>query len=139
MAEIFRRVDGMVLEELVAHAEVVQDRLDFHAFDIAVRAEETLIEHRLEGHAAIEVSEGDIDKYVWLNDEAGDEAAMSIEYGRAGYIDPETGAAWGQMDGLYVITDAAGLARKSGPRQAVIRKKMGPPGRKRRRASGGSS
>lgn len=44
---------------------------------IAARAEKTLAKHRQEGHAKIETSQGDVDAFASLVDEA----ALSIEFG----------------------------------------------------------
>lgn len=38
--------------------------------------------------------------------------AGSIEWGRAGYEDPDTGETWGAMEPTYVMTRAAGLPRR---------------------------
>lgn len=117
MAEIYKRVKGQPIEKFIGKVRPVQAELSERAFEIGVRAEQRLIDHRQDGHAYIEVDTfGNVDWYVWLNDENGDEAAMSIEFGRAGYIDVETKEVFGAMEGLFILTDAAHLSRKRGRR-----------------------
>lgn len=129
MAEIYRVVRGQPIQQFIGKIGPVQAELEARAFEIGVRAETRLLEHRLEGHAAIEVDTfGNIDWYVWLTDEQGDMAALSIEFGRAGFIDPETGETYGAMEGLYILTDAANLKRD--------RSKRLPKARARRRKGG---
>ena len=112
MAQVFKRVNGRKLTKIVAMQQDVRDFMEEVTFEIAVRAEEKLIQHKQDGHATIEVEEGDVDMYVVLDDTRGLDAALSIEYGRAGYIDPETGLIKGAMEPLYILTDAASLPRK---------------------------
>jgi hypothetical protein len=112
MAEIYRRVGGRKLEKVLAVNEGVQAELEVRTFEIAARAEALLAEHRLEGHAEITVEEGDVDKYVVLSDDRGDKGAMSIEYGRQARIDPETGEAHGEMQGLFILHRASNLPRR---------------------------
>lgn len=116
MAEIYRNMGGRSLEKGLAVMPEVQDYLDFATFEIAVRAEELLLQHRQEGHAAIEVENGKVDHYVILSDERGQKAAMSIEYGRSGYtrtMVDKNGNQFqvdvGPMDGLYILHQAAHL------------------------------
>ncbi|QXE37123.1 DUF5403 family protein [Streptomyces sp. GMY02] len=97
----------------------VQDELERVAFEIAVRAEEILIQHRADGDSSIEVEEGDVDKYVVLSDERGQKAALSIEYGRAASTVTRKDAFGNEfevevpgMDGLYVLATASGLPKK---------------------------
>lgn len=125
MAKIYRRMNGngMAVDKALANAAVVQDRLDVGAFEIGVRAEDLLLEHRQEGHARIVIEKGDVDRYIILDDDGGDEAALSIEFGRAGYIDPETGETYGAMEGLYILTQAANLKRDKGKRLPKERKR----------------
>jgi hypothetical protein len=126
MAEIFRRMNGKgtAVDKAIAKSVVVQQRLDVGAFEIGVRAEDLLLEHQQEGHARIQIASGDVDRYVILDDDAGDEAALSIEFGRAGYIDPETGETYGAMDGLYILTQAAGLKKDRSKRLPKERKRQ---------------
>lgn len=113
MATVYRRVNGMKLTKLLALNDGVQAELSRRQFEIAVRAEELLLEHRLEGHAQIEVDEGTVDKYVTLSDDRGDKAALSIEYGRAARVDPDTGIRHGEMEGLFILHRASNLPRRT--------------------------
>lgn len=121
MALVYRKIGGRKMEKVIAVNDGVQYALEVRAFQIGVRAEQNLLNHRQDGHARIDIEEGDVDLYVVLNDERGMDAAMSIEFGRAGYIDPETGLVKGQMDPLYILTDAARLPRTKGNRAPAIK------------------
>ena len=123
MAEVFRNVGRFKIEDLSARVDEVQNELTEQSWRIGVRAEALLAEHKQDGHAQILLMDGDIDQYVVLDDSRGMEAAMSIEFGRAGYIDPDTGEAYGAMEGLYILTRAASLPRSKGKRLPVERKR----------------
>lgn len=105
---------------VIALHQDVQAELDRRTFEIAVRAEETLIEHRADGHAEIDIVHGDIDFFVVLADDRGQKAALSIEYGREAGQDirrnPKTGelevVEWSEMEGLYVLAEASHLPKK---------------------------
>lgn len=112
MAYIYKGLNGRPMSEVIARNEGVQAELETRTFEIAVRAEAELVEHRQDGHAQIEIESGDIDFYVILSDERGQKAALSIEYGRAGSIDPETGQEYGEMQGLFILHRAAHLPPK---------------------------
>ncbi|AWY07578.1 hypothetical protein SEA_YOSIF_14 [Streptomyces phage Yosif] len=120
MAKVYSSVGGKKIEKFIALNDGVQGELDNRAFEIGVRAEGYLLEHRLDGHAQIEVERGRVDRYVVLNDERGQKAAMSIEYGRAAQevevTDPDTGEKTtkkvGEMEGLYILARAANLPKK---------------------------
>ncbi len=120
MATVYRRVGGKKLTQAIAELDGVQADLEARTFEMAVRAEELLLEHRQEGHAAIEIEHGDIDWYVVLSDMRGQKAAMSIEYGRqAGTYeirDERTGQlverTFGAMDGLFILAQATNLPKK---------------------------
>jgi hypothetical protein len=112
MATVYRKVGGRKIAKIIALHEDVQDELDRRAFEIGIRAEELLIAHRQDGDAQINVEQGDVDRYVVLDDTRGLDAALSIEFGRAGYIDPETGNTVGAMEPLYILTQAANLPEK---------------------------
>lgn len=77
-----------------------------HLGDVASRAQRRgatqLAMHRHEGHAKVTTTEGDVDWFVNLDDEAGERAAAAIEFGysRNGKI----------VRGLYILTRATGLA-----------------------------
>lgn len=130
MATVYKNVRGRPIQKFIAQLDVVQTKMLEHAFEIEALADANLSMHHVEHVAHIEVTHGKIDWYVSLVDsnitnEEGpnNNSALSIEFGRAGYIDPTTGQTWGEMDGLYVLTDAVGLHRR-GKRVPRIRKKM---------------
>lgn len=129
--DMYRRLKGSGgdVNRALAKSVVVQEALLSHAFRIGAIAEENLIKRRYSGDAKIEITDettaNNPDVYVWLNDKAGDEAAMSVEFGREGYIDPDTGERYGQMDGLFVLTDAANLHRMLALRVPVKRARRG--------------
>lgn len=104
MAQVYKRVGGRKIEKVIALHKDVQDGLDRHALRMGGTAEALLAGHRHEGHARIEVDEGDVDRYVVLSDERGQKAAMSIEFGRRPDEDGNGG-----MEGLRILHRAAGL------------------------------
>ena len=118
MAVVYRRVRGKKTTKVIASNEGVQDELERRTFQMAATAEVLLLEHRQEGDAEIDIERGDVDWYVILSDERCQQAAMSIEYGRAARIDPETGAEKAAMDGLYILHKASHLPVK---RQGGVR------------------
>lgn len=91
------------LERMLSRLPGVQAAVKVEAEAIAGRARTLLAEHRVTGDSNIEVSRHRPDYLVSLVDEA----AMSIEYGRAGYqrgpwfIDP--------AEGLHILHRAAEL------------------------------
>ncbi|MCJ0870259.1 DUF5403 family protein [Streptomyces sp. AP-93] len=119
MAKVYKSVGGRKLTKVLALNEAVQAELDVRTFEIAVRAEELLVQHRADGHARIDIDEGRVDRFVVLSDERGQKAALSIEYGRQAsvvvrkdkdgndYLDVVP-----PMDGLYVLATAAHLPKK---------------------------
>lgn len=127
MAVIYKRAGGRKVEQIVAMHVDVQDYLERLVFEMKAQGDVMLIEHRVEGHAELEIDHGDIDWYLTLSDDRGDKAALSIEFGRAGFVDPETGEEFGAMDGLFILHKATGLTRKA---RAKIR---GPITKRRRR------
>jgi hypothetical protein len=120
VAEIKHNIGRVPIEDFIARNDGVVHELDNRTFEIAVRAEALLLEHRLEGDASIDVERGKYDRYVVLSDEAGQKHALSIEYGRAAgekeVRDPKTGetntVSWGAMDGLYILATASNLPKK---------------------------
>jgi hypothetical protein len=119
MAKIYKSVGGRKVTKIIALHKDVQDELDRRAFEIGVRAEELLLEHRQEGHAEISVDEGDVDRYIVLSDERGQKAALSIEYGREAYTVTRTDAEGneyevevGAMEGLYILARASNLPKR---------------------------
>ena len=124
MAFIRSRVGGRQFEDFIARLPEVGHELDNRTFEIAVRAEALLAETRMDknsgGDSEIDVERGAINRYVVLSDERGQNAALSIEYGRAAgsktVRDPKTGEeteiTWGEMDGLYILARASNLPKK---------------------------
>lgn len=101
------------LEHVIASMPEVQDWLDEYIFEAGVRAEQALADHHYSGAAEIDIEAGDVDRYLILSDEAGQKAAMSIEFGRAPFVGDD-GRERGGMDGLFVLHRAVGIKRKSG-------------------------
>ena len=105
------------MNKIVAKHKEVQASLEFHALEIAVTAEALLKNHRAEGVAEINVDSGKVDKYVYLDDKVKSNrnplasSALSIETGRAGYID-QYGIHYGEMEGLWILSDAAKVRHK---------------------------
>lgn len=115
MAEVFRSVNGKKLEKYIAQRDEVQDELDRVLFKAEVRAEEHLARVRAsigytgDHHIEIETKRGDVDRYLILSDEAGQRAAMSIEYGRQAYeVEREDGTTYRVegMEGLGILHKA---------------------------------
>lgn len=122
-ATIRRTTRGMDTVDWIANLHGTQMVMDFHAKAIEFDANSLLMDHHVEGIAHIEVEAHDVDRFVSLvdsnnsNSETADSnSALSIEFGRAGYIDPSTGEKWGEMDGLFILTQAAGIRRRHGPK-----------------------
>lgn len=132
MAHIKGKIRGKNIEEVIALNEGVVHELDNRTFQIAVRAETYLQEHqdyekeveeetgvRADGHSFIDIARGKIDRYVVLSDERGQNAALSIEYGRDAYeveVTDEDGntrtVEVGAMAGLYILARASNLPKK---------------------------
>ena len=97
---------------VVAQNEGVQAWLDEFIFEAGVRAEMELKEHRAEGHSFIEIDKGDIDRNLILSDENGDQAALSIEFGREPYmVERDDGSVYEVpgMEGLFILHHAVGI------------------------------
>jgi hypothetical protein len=123
MARVNRAMNGKPIAQALAKLGGVQDHLDDVVFEMGVRAEELLAEHRQEGHAYIDIERGRIDRYVVLNDERGQKAAAAIEYGRRAYgitedgevvedDDPRAVRVVGEMEGLMILHKATHLRGK---------------------------
>lgn len=116
MAEVYKTWGGKRFEKGLAAVDFVQDFMDETIFEMGVRAEEDLLNHRHDGHSFIDVERGRVDRFLILNDDRGQKAAMSIEYGRqAGeYVDEETGQTKqiSAMAGLFILHKAARMKRK---------------------------
>lgn len=120
MVYLYRKVRGMELQELIAHTVEAQVEVDKRAFEIGVRAEQAMVNHHVDHIAHIEIEKGDVDSYVVLVDSnitnaesVNDNSALSIEMGRAGYID-QYGRTWGQMKALNILTGASHLPPAKG-------------------------
>lgn len=72
------------INKIVAHHEDTQDELDHVVGLRGEIASAVLAAHVFEGHAYIEIEKGSVDRYLVLNDERGQLAAMTIEFGRTG-------------------------------------------------------
>lgn len=108
------------LAHIVASEDGVQAYMDDLIFEMGVRAEELLLDARMNPtytgslDSEIDIEAGDIDRYLILSDERGQKAALSIEFGRAPYKDDITGEKRAGMDGLFILTRAAGMKKKKG-------------------------
>jgi len=109
MAHVYRSVGGRKLDKVIALNDGVQADLEERTLAMAARAEADLLQHSSSGDAFIDIDHGDVDWYVVLSDERGQRAALSIEYGRAARIDPETGQEKAAMDGLFILHKATNL------------------------------
>ncbi len=132
MARVDRSVGGKPLEEYLAGMNAVQWETENRALEVAMRAEDLLRDHRQQQVAHIDLEQGDIDSYVTLVDSevtntenAKSNTALSIEFGREGFVDPDTGEEWGASEGLYILTRAANLRRpkRAKSRRVVLSKK----------------
>ncbi|HVV11579.1 DUF5403 family protein [Amycolatopsis sp.] len=88
----------------------VKGAVDAAALEIGVKAEAKLNRHRQSGASRIEVESGRVDSYVWLVDP---DDAMAIEFGHW-HVPPNSKGPvdlgeikW--VDGLYIVSEAAGL------------------------------
>jgi hypothetical protein len=150
MAYIYRGLNGKNLEEVIAGLDGVQAEVDARAFEIGVRAEELLLQHRAEGVAQIDIVKGDVDSYVVLADangtnaKSGANSAASIEFGRSAYqvevVDQQghyvTEYTVGAMQGLHILEQASHLPKKAGPVVKAKRKKVRIIRRKKKRGGG---
>jgi hypothetical protein len=148
MAYIFKGLDGKKMSEIIAALPEVQAEVDARAFEIGVRAEELLRQHRAEGIAQIDIVKGDIDSYVVLEDtngtnaKSGANSAASIEFGRSAYnvevVDQNghyvTEYTVGAMQGLHILEEASHLPKKNGPSVKVHRQKVRIIRRKKKKA-----
>ncbi|MFF4510594.1 DUF5403 family protein [Streptomyces mirabilis] len=146
MAYIYKGLNGKNMAEVIASLSEVQDEVDQRAFEIGVRAEELLIQHKAEGIAQIEIAKGDIDAYVVLADANGTNAksnsnsALSIEFGRSAYdveiVTPQGKVVAeytvGAMEGLHILEQASHLPKKHGPKTKAKKRKVKIKARKKR-------
>ena len=92
------------MNHVISHLEGVKAAVHTEAEIIAGRAEGRLAQHRKTGQAQINVTQGDTDSFVNLDDPN----AMSIEFGHWVKGKYETSAPR-FVPGLYIISEAAGL------------------------------
>lgn len=102
MATVYSRVNGDPIQRLIARTQAVQTALSEEAANGARRARARLMSHRESGDSFIEVEKGHIDRYVTLNDERGQGAAMSMEVGH--YVKTKDGLKW--VEGIHVLSNA---------------------------------
>ena len=107
MAEVDRNFHGRAFAEGLAYWEPVQGDLHDRATAMERIARSLLAQHRSEGHSFIELEHGDVDYWVILNDTRGQQAAMSIEYGRGPNENGE-----GAMAPLNILHRATGAVSK---------------------------
>ncbi|MEV0437781.1 DUF5403 family protein [Streptomyces spectabilis] len=119
MAVVYSTIGAHGIGKFIAVHEGVQDELTKRAFEIAVRAEEILANHHVDGHAEIDIEAGDNNRYVILSDDRGQKAALSIEYGREESVivrEDKDGRKYldvlPAMDGLYILATASNLPKK---------------------------
>lgn len=107
MAIVFKKVNGRKITKVIALTSEAQNAIDDKALFAAQNAEGYLLAARVRtGTSYISVEKGDVDSYVVLDDTRGLDAALSIEFGRRGYEDPETGEEKGASAGLFVLNRA---------------------------------
>lgn len=107
MATIYRRIGGRKLTKVIATHAKVQETLDAIALKHGILAEANLRAHEDTGASRITIEEGDVDRYVVLDDDRGQDAAMSIEFGRQ-LPDGR------RSDGAWALHDAFGLPHGGG-------------------------
>ena len=91
MAVVYRKLGGRKLTKVISCPRRSAGGAEARAFQIGVRAEQELINHRQDGHARIDVEEGKNTDYFVVLTTPWPGRRPSIEFGRAGCIDPETG------------------------------------------------
>lgn len=123
------------LEYHIATLPGVQAAIDDYTFQIAVKAEEDLAQHKAKWQAKgddptvpvdelvsgrsridIEDSPSGVDRFVVLNDEAGQNAAMSIEYGHGSYkvVRPDgTSYVVKESQPTWILHNASNLPKKA--------------------------
>ncbi|MEU8327312.1 hypothetical protein [Micromonospora sp. NPDC048839] len=137
MAEVYHngktRMDDDWGAELLANLPGVQAHITALTFEAKAKADNALLSAReanggsSDGDAFTHIEHGDIDVYLVLNDEAGQDAAMSIEFGRKGgsyeVLYEDTGEVvevkYAATEGLFILHNAFNLDRRQGPKVAV--------------------
>lgn len=107
MAKVFRTVGGRKLTKVIALTHEAQQAIEEKALFGGMAAEGYLLhaKHRT-FTSQIVVEEGDVDRYVVLDDTRGLDAALTIEYGRKDHMDPVTGKRVAGMEGLFPLHKA---------------------------------
>lgn len=119
MAQVYRRVNGRKLTEVIALTETAQRAVDDEAIfraQIAAGLLESEPKVRT-GTSEITLDKGKIDAYVVLDDTRGLQAALSIEYGRGPIEDKLTGKTIPGTKGLFILHRAFNLRRKKRPKR----------------------
>lgn len=114
MAKAYRWVKegpgrGMEIQKAMAYQEDVQAKLAYTASYRAARAQTILKMHRFANHSFIQLVHGDVDYHIILNDERGQKAAMTIEFGRVGGNHDVNGNLVAPMDPVAPLRKAVGL------------------------------
>lgn len=110
MADIFNDHNGRGgLPDQLAHLKGVKLAVRATAEKGAAVASARLEAHRDTGDARITVQPGVTDVLVTLDDDRGQRAAMTIEFGRAGGNVDSAGRVVTRMEGLHVLTGAFGV------------------------------
>lgn len=97
------------MRRLIARTQEAQDAIQRVATRSAKKATVVLKAHRHDGHSFIEVKSGRIDRYIVLNDDRGQKAAMTIEFGRRGGNLDKNGNLVSPMDPVAPLRKGVGL------------------------------
>jgi uncharacterized protein DUF5403 len=107
------------INDKVSKHLTVQSYLDELTFAMLAKAQESLVEHRHDGHASVERTHAKVDWYLVLSDERGQKAALSIEFGHGEYfrwVVPKRGAPYlvkvPATRPTYILTEAARIPKK---------------------------
>lgn len=92
----------------IAHQKGVKAAVHAKGREVEAAAHALLAPHRRTGEAHIEAHKEDTDYVIELVTPGGNIAALSIEFGRAGYT-TKSGAQIGPAEGLHVLRRAAGI------------------------------
>lgn len=92
------------IADVIAHMPGVKRHVRDEAERRAARASAKLVEHRHDGHARVTTEPGVTDTLVTLDDDHGQRAALSIEFGRVGGNLDINGRVVTHMDPLHIIT-----------------------------------
>lgn len=99
-------ISDRAMNQVISHLPGVHDELGDVARRIKRTADGRLAIHRYSGKAKVTLTEGSVDWFVNLDDAA----AMSIEFGHWVKGKYEDKSKPKYVQGLYIITRAAGLA-----------------------------